>query len=142
MVGLSSGQSLSSQQVIDTLGIDTRNFNEELFVRTDRDIYITGEQVWLKIYKISGLTQTSSNISKVVYIELLDKNNFPLKQLKIKTDNCSSSSVFNLPDNLSSGNYVIRAYTSWMQNFSPDQFSYTTISVINPFESIDRKSVV
>lgn len=138
MVGLSSGQSLSSQQVIDTLGIDTRNFNEELFVRTDRDIYITGEQVWLKIYKISGLTQTSSNISKVVYIELLDKNNFPLKQLKIKTDNCSSSSVFNLPDNLSSGNYVIRAYTSWMQNFSPDQFSYTTISVINPFESIDH----
>jgi len=139
MVGLFSGQSLFSQQVSDTSGeLDKRNFKEVLFIRTDRDIYITGEQVWFKIYKITGLTKSSCNVSKVVYIELLDKNNFPLKQLKIKTDNSSGSSGFILPDNISSGNYVIRAYTSWMQNFSADQFFYTTISVINPFESIDH----
>ena len=133
------GKEIFSQQVNDTVGeFDSRNFKEELFVRTDRDIYITGEQVWFKIYKIAGLTQSPCNISKVVYIELLDKNNFPLKQLKIKADNSSASSVFILPDNLSSGNYIIRAYTSWMQNFSPDKFFYGTISVINPFESIDH----
>lgn len=133
------GKEILSQQVNDTVGeFDKRNFKEELFVRTDRDIYITGEQVWFKIYKIAGLTQSPYNISKVVYIELLDKNNFPLKQLKIKADNSSASSGFILPDNLSSGNYIIRAYTSWMQNFSPDKFFYGTISVINPFESIDH----
>jgi hypothetical protein len=74
----------------------------------------------------------------VVYLELLDKNNFPLRQLKIKTENSSGSSVFVVPDNISSGNYVIRAYTNWMKNFSTDLFFYKTISVINPFESIDH----
>ncbi len=139
LISLLFGQKIFSQQVSDTSGeMDKRNFKEELFVRTDRDIYITGEQVWFKIYKIAGLTQSPSNISKVVYIELLDKNNFPLKQVKIKTDNSSGSSGFILPDNISSGNYIIRAYTSWMQNFSADQFFYTSISVINPFESIDH----
>jgi hypothetical protein len=138
-MALLMGQQIFSQQISDTTGkLDKKNFKEELFVRTDRDIYISGEKVWVKIYEISGLTQSPCNISKVVYLELLDKNNFPLKQLKIKTDNSSGSSVFTLPDNISSGNYLIRAYTSWMQNFSADYFFYSTISVINPFESIDH----
>jgi hypothetical protein len=132
-------QRMFSQQLSDTLGeSDKRNFKEELFVRTDRDIYITGEQVWFKVYKIAGLTHSPCNISKVVYLELLDKNNFPLRQLKVKTDNFSGSSGFTIPDNLNSGNYIIRAYTNWMQNFSSDQYFYTSISVINPFETIDH----
>jgi hypothetical protein len=114
------------------------NFKEELFIRTDRDVYITGEQVWFKVYTLSGLTHTPCNLSKVVYLELLDKNNFPLRQLKVKTESKSGSSNFVLPENISSGNYIIRAYTNWMKNFSTDQFFYKTISVINPFESMDH----
>jgi hypothetical protein len=117
---------------------DIYNYKEELFVRTDRDIYITGEQVWFKVYELNGLTHSPSDLSKVIYLELLDKNNFPLMQLKIKNDNKSGSSGFILPGNISSGNYILRAYTNWMKNFPTDQFFYKTISVINPFESIDH----
>ena len=132
-------QKLFSQQSNDTTGeFSIGNFKEVLFVRTDRDIYISGEQVWFKVYTLNGLTNAPCNISKVVYLELLDKNNFPLRQLKVKTDNNSGSSSFILPENISSGNYIIRAYTSWMKNFSTDQFFYKTVSVINPFESIDH----
>lgn len=115
-----------------------RNFTEEVYIQTDRDIYITGEEVWLKVYTLNGLTFAPSDISKVVYIELLDKNNFPLEQLKIKVNNMSGSTVFILPDNISSGNYVLRAYTNWMKNWPVDQYCYSSISVINPFESIDH----
>ncbi len=139
VIAMYSGQMLYSQQPGDTSGkYDKRNFKEELFLRTDRDIYITGEQVLLKVYKLGGLTHSPVNLSKVVYVEMLDKNNFPLRQLKIKADNSSGASVFTVPDNISSGNYIIRAYTNWMQNFPVDQFFYTAISVINPFESIDH----
>jgi hypothetical protein len=142
IITLLTGHQLFSQHINDSTGkFDKKNFKEALLVRTDRDIYITGEQVWVKIYEISDLTQSPSNLSKVVYLELLDKNNFPLKQLKIKTDNSSGSSVFTLPDNISSGNYLIRAYTSWMQNFPADYFAYKAISVINPFESIDHLKI-
>jgi MG2 domain len=131
-------QLLSQQLTEKPVDTDIRNFREEVFVRTDRDIYITGEQVWLKVYTLNGLTQTPCDLSKVVYLEVLDKNNFPLKQLKIKTENSTGSSSFMLPDNISSGNYLVRAYTNWMKNFSTDQFFYKTIAVINPFESIDH----
>lgn len=119
-------------------GPDIADYKEELFVRTDRDIYITGEQVWFKVYELNGLTHEPSDLSKVIYLELLDRNNFPLMQVKVKKDSKSGSSAFILPGNISSGNYILRAYTNWMKNFATDQFFYKTISVINPFESIDH----
>lgn len=117
---------------------DLKDFNEELYLRTDRDLYIAGEQVWFKVYKMYGLTHVPCDISKVVYVELLDLNNYPLKQLKVRVDGYSGSSGLILPENISSGNYIIRAYTNWMKNFPPEMFFYKEISVINPFESLDH----
>ncbi len=132
-------QNIFSQDLVSiNANSDITNYKDDVYVRTDRDIYITGEQVWFKVYEMNGLSQTPSNLSKVIYVELLDQNNFPLKQVKVKNDNKSGSSAFVLPENMSSGNYIIRAYTSWMKNFTTDQFFYKTISVINPFESIDH----
>lgn len=142
LIDFQGSQKLYSQQISEKdWESDIKNFNEELYIQTDRDIYITGEQVWFKVYKMYGLTHIPCDISKVVYVELLDKNNFPLKQLKVRIDGNSGSSGFILPDNISSGNYVIRSYTSWMKNFSADMFFYKEISVINPFESIDHFNI-
>jgi hypothetical protein len=138
---LFSRQSYSQQLIDKTSDSDIRNFKEEIFVRTDRDIYISGEEVWFKAYTLNGLANTQDDISKVVYLELLDKNNFPLRQVKVKIEKSSGSASFILPDNISSGNYLIRAYTNWMKNFSTDDFFYRTISVINPFESIDHLKI-
>ena len=113
-------------------------FFEELFIMTDRGTYISGEEVWLKVWKTNGLNHAPCDISKVVYLELLDKNNFPVRQLKFMTDGNSGSSGFTLPYDISSGNYLIRAYTSWMKNFPADLFCYKEITVINPFEKIEN----
>ena len=116
--------------------ISENNFSEELYIKTDRDLYIAGEKVWLKIFKLNGLNRTPENLSKVVYIDILDIYNNPIDQLKIGVDEYSGSASFSLPDTLSTGNYILRSYTSWMKNFSKDLFSYKKISVINPFETI------
>ena len=132
-------QQVYSQQSIDKNGgINTTSIREELIIQTDREVYISGEKVWFKIYQLNSLTHSPWNISKVVYLELFDNTNLPVVQLKVKTDGSSGSSVFTLPDKINSGNYGIRAYTNWMKNWPADLFCYKTISVINPFESIDH----
>ncbi|MCX6321501.1 MAG: hypothetical protein NTX93_06830 [Bacteroidia bacterium] len=135
--------SLSSKAVaqISDADIDSfkiKNYREKLFIHTDRDIYITGEQVWLKVYKMNGLTYTPSDLSKVAYIELLDSTNNPVNQVKIWITGTSGSTGFRLSDTLSSGNYLIRAYTKWMLNYSEDLFFYKTITILNPFKNIDK----
>jgi hypothetical protein len=64
---------------------------------------------------------------------VLDSENNPVNQLKIGIDGYSGSAAFRLSDTLRTGNYIIRSYTNWMQNFSEDLYSYKKISVINPF---------
>ena len=129
----------SSQEIVKSLFESAENsFSEELYVRTDRDLYIAGENVWLKIIKLNGINHCPVNISKVVYTDLLDIDNNPVLQVKTGIDANSGSAGFMLPDTLRSGNYIIRSYTNWMKNFSPDLFSYKKISVINPFDNISR----
>lgn len=120
----------------DSAVLNEKSLSEELYVKTDRDLYISGEQVWIKISRFNNLTNTPSTLSKIVYVDLLDTYNNPVMQLKIGTEGSTGSGVMTLPDTLSTGNYIIRAYTNWMKNFSRDLFSYKKISVINPFKNI------
>ncbi|MCJ7449262.1 MAG: hypothetical protein MUO72_16425 [Bacteroidales bacterium] len=127
-------QGQNADRNIDSFSI--KNYQEYLFIDTDREIYITGEQVWLKVFKMDGLSGALSDISKIVYIELLDVFNNPVIQVKTRIDGTSGSAVIWLSDTLSSGNYLLRAYTNWMKNFSEDLFSYRTITIVNPFKNI------
>lgn len=113
-------------------------YSEELYVRTDRDVYIVGESVYLKVYCFSNLTHNTSGISDVAYVSLLDRSNHSVLQAKIRINGLSGSGHFTLPDSLSTGNYYIATCTHWMRNFSPELYSYKNISVINPFRNIDR----
>lgn len=120
---------------------DIQNFDllkEQILIVTDRDIYISGEEIWMKIFKINKLTGLMDEMSKIVYVELLDKNNFPLRQLKIKTTGTNGSTVLSIPEEIHSGNYLVRAYTYWMKNWTPDCFSYREITIINPFENLSN----
>ena len=117
------------------------NCLEKLYVCTDRDIYIAGEMVWLKVYKLNRLTSTPYDLSKVVYFELLDSSDNPVNQVKILVNGTSGSAGFRLSDTLSSGNYLVRAYTKWMLNYSEDMFFYKTLTIINPFKNIDQMTI-
>jgi len=129
--------SLFAQSGLKT-GVSKKNYNEDLYIQTDRDVYIAGEEVFLKISEFGGLTHNAGGISKVVYVDMLDNFSTPVIQLKIETDSRTGEGVFRIPDTLSTGCYFIRSFTNWMKNFPQSYFAYKKISVINPFENISR----
>jgi len=114
---------------------------EKIYVHTDRSFYLCGEILWFKAY----LTNASSNvplpISKVVYVEVFDKLHRPVLQSKIDMNNGSGSGSFYLPFSVSSGNYVIRAYTNLMKNFSADRYFEKNITIINTSKNLDAADV-
>ena len=113
-------------------------YREKLFITTDREIYITGEQIRVKVYEMDELSCQPVDFSKIAYLEILNAGNNPVRQAKIRVEGTSGSAVFRLSDTLSSGNYLIRAYTGWMENFPEDLFAYTPITVINPFRDLNN----
>ena len=133
----------SFSQTPDEISVITgkEKYSEELYVRTDRDIYIAGEEVFLKTFCFSRLTHNTSGISSVAYVSLLDNLHIPVLQVKVRITGLSGSGFFTLPDTLRMGNYYVASCTHWMQNFSPELYSYKIISVINPFRNIDIRKV-
>ncbi|HEY8930172.1 MAG TPA: hypothetical protein VIM55_13315 [Mucilaginibacter sp.] len=111
---------------------------EKVFVHTDKSTYLPGELIWFKIYCVDGNDHKPLNMSKVVYVEVLDNAQSPVIQAKIAMKNGVGDGSLYVPVTVNSGNYKLRAYTSWMKNFSPDYYFEKTITLVNPLKSPDN----
>lgn len=116
-----------------------RALQEKIFVHTDRTFYLTGETMWLKLYCVDATLHKPLEISKVVYVELLDNDNKVALQTKLSLQKGNGSGSIFLPASLVSGNYKLRAYTQWMRNFSPEFYFQQPVTLINPFTSLGLK---
>ncbi|HYK77528.1 MAG TPA: hypothetical protein VEV16_11165 [Daejeonella sp.] len=111
---------------------------EKLFVHTDKTFYLAGELMWFKLYNIGG----PKDLSKVAYVEVLDKENQSVLQAKIALQEGNGQGSFYLPVTLSSGNYKIRAYTNWLKNFGPEFFFEKNISIVNSLVESQATAIV
>ncbi len=124
---------------IDSLGGLTRKLtayeqrgpHEKLFLHLDRPLYFSGETMWLKVYAVDGTYSRPLALSSVAYVEVLDAANQPVLQGKVALRQATGQGSFLLPAALPAGHYTVRAYTSWMQNFSPDAYFHCPVTVIN-----------
>ncbi len=104
---------------------------EEIYIHTDREAYVAGEDIWFKVYLIDRQSLKPSYNSSIAYVEILNNDNRPVIQKRIRLDNGSGPGQLTLPDTLSSGSYTIRAYTNWMKNFLPANCFMKTINIFN-----------
>src|SRR5688572_10925859 len=114
-----------------------QDFTEKLFVHTDRTAYLTSETMWFKIYYLNGNSNKPADLSKVGYIEILDQESQRVLEGKIKLDDGQGDGSFFIPATINSGNYVVRAYTAWMKNKSPEYFFHQNITIVNPFKKYE-----
>ncbi len=107
---------------------------ETLSFRTDRDVYVAGEPVWVSVKCVNTGTATPSGLSDVAYVEVLNSDNVAVTQVKVHLNSDGVASTrFVLPDTLSTNNYRLRGYTKWMRNYNANLYFSKIISVINPF---------
>lgn len=104
---------------------------EKLYVHTDKNFYLAGEICWFKIYNVDALFNKPLGISKIAYIEVLDKNNKTVLQAKVALKDGDGNGSLQLPFTLGSGKYLFRACTRWMKNFDAAYFFEKQVTIIN-----------
>ena len=92
---------------------------EKVFIHFDKPYYQAGENIWFKTYLVDAYDHLPSGTSSIVYVDLINSNEILIEQRRIKMVKGFGHGDFLLPDSLSSGNYIIRAYTNHMLNFDP-----------------------
>ena len=117
------------------------HFQERIFTHTDKKFYVAGETIWMKLYLTDALLHKPSNISKLVYVELINKYNQSVLRTKIQMQEGFGDGSFKLANSFKTGNYTLRAYTQWMRNEGPSSFFEQQVSIVNTLNDSAKSSI-
>lgn len=110
------------------------NLNEKLCLFTDRNLYVAGEKILFSAVIYNSPSLGEYEWSKVLYLELISPDGNAVMQTKHPVSDFKSDGYLQLPENMLTGNYLMKAYTRWMQNFSPLSYAWLHVKVVNPFQ--------
>jgi len=109
---------------------------ENIYVHTDRKKYIAGEDIWFSIYNTDRSAGYLSSGSLIAYLELINPYNSPVIQGRFELNGGTGEGCFAIPDSVSSGTYVLRAYTNHMKDYLPGNCFIQEIEIHNPFRDL------
>jgi hypothetical protein len=140
ILGCLSAAMTANSQVADNLqknftDYTTKTLQEKIYVQTDKQFFVAGELIWLKLWVVDASLHKPLELSKVAYVDILDRNNRAVAEAKIELKAAEGNGSIYLPIHLPSGNYKLRAYTNWMKNFAADFYFHTPIALVNTQQS-------
>ncbi|WP_407481676.1 hypothetical protein [Elizabethkingia meningoseptica] len=123
-------------QAIQTL--DQKYAQEKVYLLFDKEKYISGENMWFKSFVFDGYNRSA--ISSSLFVELYDSGKNIISKKVFPVVNGEANGSLSLSDKLKEDVYFVRAYTTWMANFSEEFQLVQPIPVYNP--SSPQKLVV
>lgn len=111
------------------LKVSNASFAEKIYLQLDRKVYTNGDTVWFKCIVSNASEHIPSLLSGVLYVELIGADESIRQKKLIKIENGIGHGNFDLDKKIPKGNYLIRAYTQWNQNFDDDFFFEEYIQV-------------
>ena len=117
--------------VLEKLEGYANDYPEKIYVQTDKPYYTTGDDIWFTAYLVNGITHVKSDISRVVYVELINQQDSIVSKKQLYTKDISVAGDFKIKKHWKPGNYLLRAYTNYMKNSDSDYFFQAQIPVWN-----------
>ena len=91
---------------------------EKVYVHMDNTCYFLGDTIWFSAYMRQTSDTKPSNISHVLYVELLNNDGYLVERKLIEMNNGNGNGFFALNKNIQyAGFYELRAYTRWQLNW-------------------------
>ncbi len=116
------------------LSFNKKHYQETIFLHLNSSFFVVGESILFKAYCLNSFNSQPSDLSKIIYVELIDGNANSVLQTKISVNDGAGFGDIYLPSSLTSGNYTLITYTNWMRNFTHDNFYRAQLTIINPFK--------
>lgn len=109
---------------------------EKVYIQQDKTQYLPGETIWLAAYVVDATSLLPTQKSGVLYVDLIDNNNQPVKSLTLPIEEGATFGDILLPDDLPSGAYVLTAHTYWQRNFGEAYYFQREITIMTPSDTI------
>ncbi|UJH68789.1 hypothetical protein [Allomuricauda sp. SCSIO 65647] len=114
---------------------------EKIYLQLGPKVYATDQTIWFKAVVIDTENHIPTELSKILYVDLIAPNEQIMAHKVVKLDQGTGSGFFELQDSYMPGRYLIRAYTQWNRNFGTD-FMFKTYVEVLAASSNDNKTIV
>lgn len=107
---------------------------EKVYLHTDKSHYSAGEKIWFSAYVVNAATHRPNTRSAFVYVELIDRSDSVRVRIKVRRDSTGAAGFISIPPIFSPDEYVLRAYTHWMQNAGIEFFFLKKVFIGNQID--------
>ena len=104
---------------------------EKVYLHFDNTGYFLDEKIWFKAYLMRADHGVASNLSKILYVELVNPSGDVVHTSKLRIDNGQADGQIPLDKIYSSGFYEVRAYTRYMVNWGTDAVFSRVFPIFN-----------
>lgn len=106
------------------------SFTQSVFVHTDKENYYPGDTIFFKSYIFDSQNKLVSGKYNL-YVDLLYPSGILRKKGLLMHNNGTAAGQFIIPDTVSGGIYILRAYTHILKHAGDPYFFYKPINIIN-----------
>ncbi|GMQ34968.1 TonB-dependent receptor [Algoriphagus taiwanensis] len=117
-----------------------KNYQEKVYIHTDKAYYYAGDQVYFQGYFAYGNPYLRDELSKVLHVELISSDRDLVIEKKFPVRDGVVTGDFYLPDTLRGEQYFLRAYTNWNKNYGPGHYFLQPLAVLSPFARVSPQS--
>jgi hypothetical protein len=114
---------------------------EHVQLHTNRELYLAGERVWFQGQLVEREAAGYYALSRVLLLELADQRGKVWLQQKVAIVDQRVSGALALPEDLPSGGYVLRAYTTYQRNGPVEGFLMLPLRILNPRQSLPTEAI-
>lgn len=111
---------------------------ELMRVYTDKECYLAGEKLWVKVSS-DDKALPGNSLSRVAYVEICDTAQV-YAQGKVALHQGKGWACIQLPQTMHSGVYQLVAYTRYMRNLESDAYPRKHLAVLNTLGSSEKDS--
>ncbi|MBE6334858.1 MAG: hypothetical protein E7071_08600 [Bacteroidales bacterium] len=108
---------------------------EKCYLHIDKESCLPGDSIYFRGYLFNGSFNNRVDYSRFIYIELVDRANVVYNREKVA---CDSNLVFQgylpISENVSQGEFFIRAYTYWMQGEKEEYIYRKRVRIVSPYD--------
>ena len=104
---------------------------EKAYLHLDNTGYFIGDTIWYKAYVVRPDTMAFTNLSGVLYVELVDPFGEIIETQKLKIEDGQCHGDISLEKLRANGFYEIRAYTRYMTNWPAENIFSRVVPVFD-----------
>lgn len=105
---------------------------DKVYIIPDRTSCVSGDTIWFNTVVFNNL---ENNTGKIVHVQLDNLENKHITKVSVVSDRISGDGYLHIPDSLSSGIYVLTAFTNTQKYDAATTFNQRLISVYNRFDT-------